>query len=501
MTPTKPLSDDQLDAMLGRYLRAEAEVVGGRAAGERITTDALRRRVGGPAARRSWMLLAAALLLTSAAALGLAVGSATLREEADSTAPRPSSVTSAIRTGRACETSLPGTWIVFARWEDDAGRQNELVIHEDGAVYERVDPGPWERGALTVRLLTPAGVELVREAVLSSVEGQGCPEVRVPGARPHHVVARSAGDGGSVAGVDWGMPWEAPLLAATTEHQAIATTLGERLEDLAAWLPSSAWVDATARPYVGQWLVNIQQRYRSPDSTAPAGGDPDGTIADHSKAFGPYGRTGHRHARWPTDRRVPGRRRALPDHRRQSAAEIRDDLARTGAVPPAGIEPGWRYTVQGDPTYDVIVQLVALRPGELSCLDWRSDAAEAGRDGGAVHATRQTERGGNATHRPGPRLPVARSGVVTPADASDAAARALQPLNGPVQSSVTTMSLSAADSAPQTSPGRPWSWRISARSVGSWKELNVSVAGSKRPMALAPKSVSQTMSRSSTKTA
>jgi hypothetical protein len=58
------------------------------------------------------------------------------------------------------------------------------------------------------------------------------------------------------------------------------------------------------------------------------------------------------------------------------AAGIRDDLARTGATPPAGTEPGWRYTVQGDPTYDVIVQLVALRPGELSCLDWRSDAAE-----------------------------------------------------------------------------------------------------------------------------
>ena len=377
MTPMPPLTDDQLDAGLGSFLKAEAETIGARAQGELIAVEALRRRLGGSPSGRSWILLAAALLLAIAAAVGLTAGAVTVLEQATSPYPMPDAKSSAIRTERPCEISLPGTWVVYTVWEDGAGRQNELVVHQDGAVYERIDPGPWEQGPLTVRLLTAAGVELVREAVLSSVEGSGCPEVRVPGARPHHVVARSASGMGSVAGVDWGMPWEAPLLAATGEHQAVATTLGARLEDLAAWLPPSAWVDATARPYVGQWLINVQQRYRSPDSTAPVGSDPTdlGVIGDYGVAFGPYGVPVIGTPDGPPNAATP-----IADERCQvtdaeSAAEIRNELRRSGAVPPGGTEPGWRYTVQGDPTYDIIVRLVALRPGELSCLDWRSDVA------------------------------------------------------------------------------------------------------------------------------
>jgi hypothetical protein len=69
------------------------------------------------------------------------------------------------------------------------------------------------------------------------------------------------------------------------------------------------------------------------------------------------------------------------------------------------------------------------------------------------------------------------------------------------QPPVTTTSRSIADSAPQTSPGRPWSCRTAAPALGRAAEANVSVAGSKRTIVFAPKSVNQTASRSSTKTA
>ena len=62
----------------------------------------------------------------------------------------------------------------------------------------------------------------------------------------------------------------------------------------------------------------------------------------------------------------------------------------------------------------------------------------------------------------------------------------------------TTTSRSVPDSAPQTSPGRPSSWRTEAPRLLLGKLSNFSVAGSKRTIALARKSVSQTLSLSST---
>ena len=57
-----------------------------------------------------------------------------------------------------------------------------------------------------------------------------------------------------------------------------------------------------------------------------------------------------------------------------------------------------------------------------------------------------------------------------------------------------TTSLSVPDSAPQTSPGRPESWRTSALPLGSGKDSNRSVVGSKRTKAFAPKSLTHTLS-------
>ena len=66
------------------------------------------------------------------------------------------------------------------------------------------------------------------------------------------------------------------------------------------------------------------------------------------------------------------------------------------------------------------------------------------------------------------------------------------------QPSMTRTSLSTADSAPHSSPGRPRSWRTEASGLGSSMASNASVAGSNLTIAFPPKSVSQTMSRSST---
>src|SRR6185437_968181 len=60
--------------------------------------------------------------------------------------------------------------------------------------------------------------------------------------------------------------------------------------------------------------------------------------------------------------------------------------------------------------------------------------------------------------------------------------------------SLTTTSRSTPDSAPQTSPGRPSSCRTDAPRLSLGKPSNVSETGSKRRMALARKSVTQTLS-------
>src|SRR5438874_12524903 len=59
-------------------------------------------------------------------------------------------------------------------------------------------------------------------------------------------------------------------------------------------------------------------------------------------------------------------------------------------------------------------------------------------------------------------------------------------------------SLSAPDSAPQTSPLRPASCRTLASRSGSGTDSNFSVVGSKRKIAFAPQSLTHTASVSST---
>lgn len=95
------MTDDQLDAMLGRFLRAEAEEVGIRARGDAPALEALQRRIARTPTRRSWILLVAALLVTSAAAIGLSVGAANLPQQAE-TSPAPVDQHVTIQVGGEC---------------------------------------------------------------------------------------------------------------------------------------------------------------------------------------------------------------------------------------------------------------------------------------------------------------------------------------------------------------------------------------------------------------
>ena len=60
-----------------------------------------------------------------------------------------------------------------------------------------------------------------------------------------------------------------------------------------------------------------------------------------------------------------------------------------------------------------------------------------------------------------------------------------------------TTSASPPDSAPQTSPGLPRSWRTAAPLLGQGQAVKDLSVGSNWTSALAPKSVSQTMSYAS----
>src|SRR2546427_96590 len=83
-------------------------------------------------------------------------------------------------------------------------------------------------------------------------------------------------------------------------------------------------------------------------------------------------------------------------------------------------------------------------------------------------------------------------------EAQDLGAQTIAGSPGLAHRRLHTTSLSTPDSAAHTSPGRPRIWRTSPPAVGNGKTANVSRVGSNRTRALAPQSLSQTMSWSST---
>ena len=179
------MNDDQLDAMLVRFLDAQAETIGARARGELTTAEVIRRRVTAATVGRSWMLLVAALLLTGAAALGLTVGAATLRDQAQ-TSLDPALDAAPIYADRVCDSRVPDSWVVDASWQDVQGQWVSLTVHDDGSVLRRVETVSDRFGPSMARRLTSDGVARVKAAVAESLYGPGgCAAVDIPGARPH----------------------------------------------------------------------------------------------------------------------------------------------------------------------------------------------------------------------------------------------------------------------------------------------------------------------------
>jgi hypothetical protein len=138
----------------------------------------------------------------------------------------------------------------------DAGRYHLNVYADGRAIWwcycDRSGEGI-ETGILE-RRLTPEGVELVRSEILST------------GLFDHDLFLRSAHglfyggvevfDADGSVQVSWGndstggAPEGVAVAGPTPEQASALRQLDAQLEDLASWLPASAWVDEEAKPYV-----------------------------------------------------------------------------------------------------------------------------------------------------------------------------------------------------------------------------------------------------------
>ncbi len=223
------------------------------------------------------------------------------------------------------------------------------------------------------RKLTSDGVARVEAAIAESLYGPGgCAAVKVPGTRPHVVIARV--DGQHV-GLRWGEPDDPEGQPLTSSQEETVTTLGERIEDLGAWLPASSWVDSVERPYASEWLVDVQQLWRG--EPGPVGPDPSRVLFEgaailqfgHPAIGSPAGPPTASTSQAPERCQVVGA---------EAADRIRQTLVDSDALPPTNERYGWRYTVPGPEGFDVAVQLVPLRPDQVECLDSQADLHATG---------------------------------------------------------------------------------------------------------------------------
>ena len=134
---------------------------------------------------------------------------------------------------------------MFGHTSGDPGRFG-LHVYADGRVI-------WQElgsTGLVEQQLTPEGVELLRSEVLaigpfredvSLVGAYGLFYGQIEVRRGDRLVHLSWGDIGTQASVE---------MTATLEQIDALQALDARLEDLASWLPASAWADPETRPYV-----------------------------------------------------------------------------------------------------------------------------------------------------------------------------------------------------------------------------------------------------------
>jgi hypothetical protein len=141
----------------------------------------------------------------------------------------------------------------FGHTGGDPGRFG-LHLYADGRlIWQQLGdlPGddPTPTGLIEQRL-TPEGIELVRNAVLAT--GLFDHDLRLVGAGLPYLGDVEVRDGDRLVRVTWGDlgPREGPETTVTSEQASTLRQLQARLEDLASWLPASAWDDQELRAYV-----------------------------------------------------------------------------------------------------------------------------------------------------------------------------------------------------------------------------------------------------------
>jgi hypothetical protein len=141
---------------------------------------------------------------------------------------------------------------VFGHTEGDPGRFSFHMYADGRQIWERIgDPsGEGEATGLIEQRLTPEGVEMVQSEVLSTglfdhgtlhfVSGQGL-----------HYGQIEVSDDDRHGRVTWGEfgPGES-MTVPTPEQVSALERLDARLEDLASWLPASAWDAPEVRAFV-----------------------------------------------------------------------------------------------------------------------------------------------------------------------------------------------------------------------------------------------------------
>jgi hypothetical protein len=140
----------------------------------------------------------------------------------------------------------------FGHTGGDPGRFGLHVYADGRLIWEQLGdlPGgdPTPTGLIEQRL-TPQGVELVRNEVVAT--GLFDQDLRLVGAGLQYFGEIEVRNGDQLLRVTWGAgTQEEPETTATTEQASALRQLQARLEDLASWLPASAWDDQELRAYV-----------------------------------------------------------------------------------------------------------------------------------------------------------------------------------------------------------------------------------------------------------
>jgi len=141
----------------------------------------------------------------------------------------------------------------FGHTGGDPGRFGLHVYADGRLIWEQLGdlPGgdPTPTGLIEQRL-TPQGVELIRNEVLAT--GLFDHDLRIVGAGLPYSGAIEVLDGDRLVRVAFGDagPQEEPETTATSGQANELRQLQARIEDLASWLPTSAWDDQELRAYV-----------------------------------------------------------------------------------------------------------------------------------------------------------------------------------------------------------------------------------------------------------